>query len=796
MKHSALLFLLLFSLTVDAQVSFVKDLAAGASGSTISPGIAQIDGILYFSADDGSTGKELWRSDGSRAGTYVVKDINAAGGSGADNLIVANGKLYFTADDGTGKAFWVSDGTNAGTTKIAGGITVVSGSGRVALVGTTIFFAGVGGGDTELYKLDTGSNTVSLVKNINPGGNSGPTSLYNFNGTLVFGATDGSSGVELWKSDGTAGNTVQVKDIRSGTSGSTPLNFIAYNGKVYFTATDGSTGFELWVSDLTSGGTTQVKDIRPGSTSSTPQRFIVYNGLLYFVANDGGGNKLWQTDGTGGNTVKVATSPDDPKNFVVFNNQLFFQGSSAGDAEFWKLSAGTCSLVKDLDGASSSTPSNLMVAGGSLYFNATIGTTDTKLYRSDGTTAGTVVVEELSAGDDATVLLGVVNNSLYLVGDNGSTGTELYAVLAPALPPNGTLALNDGNSAVGNGTESGWSFYMYKSNIVFSVKWGASTSAKNIANISLVQGSMTSKTNATANATYAMGRYWNVDVGGTALTENAGLRFYYDPAEKTAVVNAAQSFATTNSVPFAPFKWFKTIGAAYDPATDVTAGGVNGPITELAGTESSISGSLSVVEFSGIPSFSGGSGAAGAGVASPLPVELLFFKAELATNNQVRLSWATAREWNSSHYIVERSRDLQTYAKIGMLDAKGLTSTRQDYYLIDQNPPLGTSYYRLRQVDRDGKEQLYKPVSIVLTESGLPLAVYPNPSKGQFSIRVDDADISRVTIQNTSGQTWSVPFRKAGAQVLESKEKLPPGTYLIEVKNGITSVVHKLLVQE
>lgn len=801
MKQSALFFFLLFSLTVDAQVSFIKDLAPGATGSIIYANTARIDGILYFTADDNSTGTELWRSDGSKNGTYMLKDISAAGGSSSpDNFIVVGNMLYFTADDGSGRAFWRSNGTTAGTTKISSPIKVLAGTNRAVLIGSTIFFAGISGTDgAELYRLDTGVDNITLVKDINSGASpaSNPNYFFNFNGTLVFSA-DGGTGQELWKSDGTAIGTSLVKEIRSGASGSSPLNFTSYAGLVYFTATDGTSGFELYASDLTAAGTVLVKDIRSGSSGSTPQRFIVYNNVMYFVANDGGGNKLWQSNGTVGGTILVASSPADPKGFVIFNNQLYFQGGGTVNAELWKLNAGTCSLVIDIDGsgASSSNPVNLTVAGNYLYFDATTSS-DTKLYRSDGTSGGTIVLQEFyAAGDDDTVILGVVNNSLYLRANNGVSGTELYALLAPALPPNGTLALTDGNSATGTGTDAGWTFYTSKSNVIFSIAWGASTAAKNAASITLSQGSMTSKINGTTSAAYVMGRYWNVDIGGNTLSGNAQLRFYYNPAEKATITNAAQSFSTTNSVPLAPFKWFKTLGMAFDPSTGVTPNGVTGPVIQLAGTETSLGGALSVVEFSGIASFSGGSGASGAGLDSPLPVELLFFKADLASNNQVRLSWATAREWNSSHYIVERSRDLQTYAKIGTLDAKGMTTARQDYYLIDQNPPLGTSYYRLRQVDRDGKEQIYKPVSIVLTESGLPLAVYPNPSKGHFSLRVDDADISRVTIQNTTGQTWTIPFRKTGAQTLESKEKLPPGTYLIEVKNGISSIVHKLLVQE
>ena len=74
-------------------------------------------GTLFFTADDGTHGRELWRSDGSRAGTVLVKDIDPDGnGREPYSLTGAGGTLFFTADDGThGQELWKSDGTRAGT---------------------------------------------------------------------------------------------------------------------------------------------------------------------------------------------------------------------------------------------------------------------------------------------------------------------------------------------------------------------------------------------------------------------------------------------------------------------------------------------------------------------------------------------------------------------------------------------------------------------------------------------------------------------------------------------------------
>jgi ELWxxDGT repeat protein len=155
---------------------------------------------------------ELWKSDGTAAGTVLVKDIwNGSFGSYPADLTDVNGTLFFSASNGVkGTELWKSDGTAAGTV---------------------------------------------MVKDIwNGAGDSYPYSLKNINGIVFYIADNGSAGFELWKSDGTTAGTVMVKDVWPGPDGGTIGNFAKVVNKLVFTGFDG-TNYKTWESDGTASGT-------------------------------------------------------------------------------------------------------------------------------------------------------------------------------------------------------------------------------------------------------------------------------------------------------------------------------------------------------------------------------------------------------------------------------------------------------------------------------------------------------------------------------------------------------------
>ena len=105
---------------------------------------------------------------------------------------------------------------------------------------------------------------------------------------MFFRANNGSSGAELWQSDGTAAGTKLVTDLLPGSDGSYPTFLTAVGNRVFFRANDGSGGFELWQSDGTA--TSRVADITPGPDGSYPEQLVRVGDDLFFSARDAGSN--------------------------------------------------------------------------------------------------------------------------------------------------------------------------------------------------------------------------------------------------------------------------------------------------------------------------------------------------------------------------------------------------------------------------------------------------------------------------------------------------------------------------
>jgi ELWxxDGT repeat protein len=472
-----------------AGTALIKDINSTA-GDSVSDGFADLNGVLYFPADDGTGGTELWESDGTAAGTALVKEIFPGGhqagffgqstvpnSSYPTSLTNVNGTLFFAATDAAhGAELWKSDGTAAGTALVKDIWPASVGTGypygnsypsNLTNVNGTLFFtANDGTHGTELWKSDgTDAGTV-MVKDINAGASSSPRGLTVVNATLYFAANDGAHGYELWKSDGTAAGTVLVRDINPGTAGANPGSayfdsLLNVNGTLYFAADDGTHGAELWRSDGTAAGTTIVADARPGPAGSSPAHLTTVNGTLFFTANDGTAVGLWKSDGTAAGTTLLRDIYTGSTNYnyrvavaylTTVNGTLFFSANDVTHGkELWRSDGtpGGTGLVRDTNsGSAGSNAGSLTNVGGTLYFRADDGVHGLELWQSDGTAAGTAMVADINPGARASNPFGLtnLNGTLYFSATDGLHGQQLWS-LPPATPPTvAGVRVNDGSN--------------------------------------------------------------------------------------------------------------------------------------------------------------------------------------------------------------------------------------------------------------------------------------------------------------------------------------------------------------
>ena len=430
---------------------------------------AELGGELFFTADDGVHGVELWKTDGTAAGSVLVKDICPGACSGRPQALTRSGsRIVFFANDGEhGREPWATDGTAGGTSLIAD-IDPGSPSGTGSAVawmldagGTVYFYAYEAVHGFELWKSDgTPAGTV-LVADIRPGPDGSESLPMAVSGsTVLFSADDGIHGHEPWLTDGTAAGTRLLKDIRPGSGDS--LSFFlekalpTLGGRFVIPANDGSHGTELWISDGTEAGTVLTLDIASGTDSGfVPFAQIELAGVLYFMGRTPAhGNELWRTDGTPAGTWLVrdiipGSGNSSPERFTVVSGRLFFTGFIPQGGSGLYTSDGTEAgtvLVRDIGGT------GLTALGGQLLFFRT-----GSLWKSDGTEAGTVQVTDFGGQAFPTgpfdVLVMVMNGRLYFRAFDPDGEIDLWASDGTAA---GTVLIAEASSLTSSIPVSPW----------------------------------------------------------------------------------------------------------------------------------------------------------------------------------------------------------------------------------------------------------------------------------------------------------------------------------------------------
>ena len=338
------------SLTLLKDINTDKSKSWNPLGNAHPEGFVVFDDKVLFTALDGTHGRELWVSDGTEAGTQLVKDLRTGTRTLSGNTLpqdgeptgltvlrTANGlRAVFAADSGAGRQLWITDGKASGTQLLK---TLRSGSNAepaefVVVPGTTtdtVFFVAYDGTHgRELWVSDgTGGGTQVLDVMLSGNGSSRPAALTVYGEYVFFTATaSGSVGRELWVSDGTAGGTVRVTNIDTRTGAATrrvnqgPRELFVWGDKLFFSAEDNNRGYEPYALDVSpldsdtgvaafasAASPVRLADVRGGSNKgSFPRLFSEFGGKVYFSADDGGthGRELWVTDGTAAGTQRAA----------------------------------------------------------------------------------------------------------------------------------------------------------------------------------------------------------------------------------------------------------------------------------------------------------------------------------------------------------------------------------------------------------------------------------------------------------------------------------------------------------
>lgn len=338
--------------------------------STNNPRFTQCNNAVYFFATDSVHGNEVWKTDGTDTGTYILKDINPGiFTSNPSNFTAYNNLLFFSSNDGIhGYEPWISDGTNSGTlllkdiypgSNLYGNYlnTALTYGATNILNGIFFFLANDSIHGFGLWKTDGTAAGTQLVNDILVDASSGNNLIMAgiHDSLLVFMQSD-STGYGIYSTQGDSANTTLVKHITQFFGNSNPggaLDFIGvlndkfiFNERSFLPTSSWKTK-QLWVSDGTIAGTDSIVISFKYNASSFPRSFTKYNNNKYlFTANDGiHGHEVWKTDGTVGGTSLVkdiypVNDPDltgySPTFLGEVNNKVYFIESDSNNWGVWK----------------------------------------------------------------------------------------------------------------------------------------------------------------------------------------------------------------------------------------------------------------------------------------------------------------------------------------------------------------------------------------------------------------------------------------------------------------------------
>lgn len=178
----------------------------------------------------------------------------------------------------------------------------------------------------------------------------------------------------------------------------------------------------------------------------------------------------------------------------------------------------------------------------------------------------------------------------------------------------------------------------------------------------------------------------------------------------------------------------------------------------------------------------------------PLPVELISFTAR-PENTFARLDWSTANELNNEGFEVQRLGENDEWEMIGFERGVGTSNQTNSYLFYDKSPRSGVNYYRLKQVDFDGKFEYSAIESVTFEDRKKQYAIFPNPTTSDFvnlEVPIEDTE---VIIFDSQGKLIFEKRVNSGLHQI-SLDGFPGGMYFVKFQNGKDTQIERLIIQE
>lgn len=295
------------------------------------------------------------------------------------------------------------------------------------------------------------------------------------------------------------------------------------------------------------------------------------------------------------------------------------------------------------------------------------------------------------------------------------------------------------------------------------------------------------------------------DVNGAIINPATVRLFFVDNA--ISLINSAIPGTSDDVTSLTDLSFYKITNvdmSGHEDIANLTESDIqmitNGPIANISQWTLGTIGGKNYSEFQ-VSSFSGGGAGTGAGESNLLPVELITFHGKISgTSNH--LFWSTASETNNDYFSIERSSDGQAFIEIGRINGAGNSQSESTYTYTDFTPKIKTNYYRIKQIDFDGKYEYSNIISLKnKNKEKDKLLLYPNPAKNNLRLdfSTDHSSTAYIKIIDTQGKSILTQQSILGIgnnSILLDITSLPTGAYILKLSYGEQTKISKLLISK